>query len=246
MLTLIPIAGRGIARRPRQPRMRTSPRNSNVRQSEPRPVAVLRRVAAFLERASELTQDPVRRSQRALEAAQAKFRAGAFESATALLATAATGQPDELTRGRIDVLRAGIAFAQGRGKDAPPLLLAAARRLERRDVALARETYLEAVSAVIFAGHLARSPGWREVGEAARAAPPAQVPRAPDKLLDALAVRLTDGYAAFDAEDRAQSSGSSVTRMFPSRKGCAGSCWPGSSRRICGTSNAGGWSRPGT
>ncbi|WP_199237346.1 helix-turn-helix transcriptional regulator [Kribbella antiqua] len=153
-------------------------------------------VAAFLERASELTQDPARRSQRALEAAQAKFRAGAFEPAAALLATARAGQPDELTRARIDVLRAGIAFAQGRGKEAPPLLLAAARRLEQLDVALARETYLEAVSAVIFAGHLARSPGYREVGEAARGAPPPLRLRAPDKLLDGLAVRLTDGYAA--------------------------------------------------
>jgi DNA-binding CsgD family transcriptional regulator len=152
-------------------------------------------VAAFLERASELTQDPVRRSQRALQAAGAKFRAGAFEPAAALLATATDGPPDELTRARIDVLRAGIAFAQGRGGEAPPLLLAAARRLERRDVAFARETYLELVSAVIFAGHLARSPGWHEVGEAARGAPPAEVPRASDQLLDALAVRLTDGYA---------------------------------------------------
>jgi DNA-binding CsgD family transcriptional regulator len=152
-------------------------------------------VAAFLERASELTQDPARRSQRALEAAQAKFQAGAFESAAALLATARSGSPDELTRARIDVMHAGLAFAQGRGKEAPPLLLAAARRLERLDVALARETYLEAVSAVIFAGHLSRSPGYREVGGAARGAPQSQRPRAADKLLDALAVRLTDGYA---------------------------------------------------
>ncbi len=153
-------------------------------------------MAAFRERAAELTQDPARRSQRALEAAQAKFQAGAFGPAAALLATAKTGPPNELTRARIDVLHAGMAFAQGRGLEAPPLLLAAARRLEQLDVALARETYLEAVSAVIFAGHLARNPGWREVGEAARGAPPAPLPRAPDQLLDALAVRLTDGHAA--------------------------------------------------
>ncbi|MFI7067000.1 AAA family ATPase [Kribbella sp. NPDC050124] len=153
-------------------------------------------VAAFLERASELTQDPARRSQRALEAAGAKFQAGAFEPASALLATASAGQPNELTRARIDVLHAGLAFAQGRGREAPPLLLTAARRLEPLDVALARDTYLEAVSAAIFAGHLSSSPSWREVGEAAGAAPPADLPRATDKLLDALAVRLTDGFAA--------------------------------------------------
>jgi len=152
-------------------------------------------VAAFLERASDLTQDPTRRSGRALEAAQAKFQAGAFEPAAALLAMATAGQPNELTQARIDVLHAAIAFAQGRGTEAPALLLTAARRLEQLDVALARETYLEAVAAAIFAGHLARSPGWREVGEAARGAPPAELQRATDKLLDALAVRLTDGFA---------------------------------------------------
>ncbi|MCX4702719.1 LuxR family transcriptional regulator [Streptomyces sp. NBC_01373] len=152
--------------------------------------------AAFLQRASELTRDPARRSQRALEAAQAKFQAGAFEPAAALLATVKAGPPDELRWARIDAMHAGIAFAQGRGKEAPPLLLAAARRLEQFDVALARETYLEAVSAAIFAGQPTRSPGYREVGEAARGAPPSQLPRATDKLLDALAVRLTDGYAA--------------------------------------------------
>jgi DNA-binding CsgD family transcriptional regulator len=152
-------------------------------------------VGAFLERSAELTQDPARRSQRALEAAQAKYRAGAFESAATLLATAEAGPPDDLRHARIDVLLAGIAFAQGRGKEAPPLLLAAARRLEQFDVTLARETYLEAVSATIFAGHLAQNPGSREVGEAARRAPRAQSVRAPDQLLDALAVRLTDGYA---------------------------------------------------
>jgi hypothetical protein len=47
---------------------------------------------------------------------------------------------------RVDVLRARIAFASSRGSQAPPLLLKAARRLGL-DPALARETYLEALSA---------------------------------------------------------------------------------------------------
>ncbi|WP_151483742.1 helix-turn-helix transcriptional regulator, partial [Streptomyces albicerus] len=152
--------------------------------------------AAFLDQAAELTPDPARRAQRAVDAAQAKLRAGAFEPAAALLAAAEAGPLDELGLARIDVLQAQIAFAQGHGSEAPPLLLAAAHRLEQFDVALARDTYLEAVSAVIFAGRLARGPGWREVGGAARGAPPQQqLLRAPDMLLDALAVRLTDGYA---------------------------------------------------
>jgi DNA-binding CsgD family transcriptional regulator len=152
--------------------------------------------AAFLERAATLTQDPARRAQRALNAAQAKLHAGAFESAAALLAMAEAGPPDELRRALTDLLHAAIAFVQSRGNEATPLMLGAARRLEQLDVTLARETYLDAIAAAIFAGRLARGPGLREVGEAARGAPPPQQPRAPDKLLDALAVRLTDGYAA--------------------------------------------------
>jgi len=152
--------------------------------------------AAFLERAATLTKDRARRAERALDAAQSKLHAGAFEPAAALLAMAEAGPLDEVGHARINLLQAEIAFAQNRGSDAPPLLLAAARRLERLDVALARETYLEAISAAIFAGHLARGPGLREVAEAARSTPPPRLPRAPDRLLDALAVRFTDGFPA--------------------------------------------------
>ncbi|WP_128381550.1 helix-turn-helix transcriptional regulator [Streptomyces cavernae] len=152
--------------------------------------------AAFLQRATALTQDPARRAQRAVDAAQAKLHAGAFEPAATLLATAQAGPLDELGRARIDVLHAQIAFAQNRGGEAPPLLLAAARRFGPRDVPLARETYLDAIAAALFAGRLARGPGLREVGEAARGAPSPHLPRLADLLLDALAVRLTDGYSA--------------------------------------------------
>ncbi|WP_460070513.1 helix-turn-helix transcriptional regulator [Streptomyces sp. YKOK-I1] len=153
--------------------------------------------AAFLQRATTLTRDPARRAQRAVDAAGAKLQAGAFESAAALLATAAAGPLDELGRARIEVLRAGMAFAQNRGGEAPPLLLAAAHRFGRLDeVALARETYLDAIAAAIFAGRLARGPGLLEVGEAARAAPSARQPQVSDLVLDALAVRLTDGSPA--------------------------------------------------
>ncbi|MFI5801010.1 AAA family ATPase [Streptomyces sp. NPDC051677] len=151
--------------------------------------------AAFLQRATALTEDPARRAQRAVDAAQAKLHAGAFEPAATLLATAAAGPLDELGRARIEVLRAGIAFAQNRGGEAPRLLLAAARRFGRLDdVVLARGTYLDAIEAAIFAGRLARGPGLLEVGEAARQAPPARDPQVSDMVLDALAVRLTDGF----------------------------------------------------
>ena len=63
--------------------------------------------------------------------------------------------------------------------------------------ALARETYLEALAAAVWAGDLGRPGGVREAAEAARAAPPVpEPPRVVDVLLDAFALRLTEGYAA--------------------------------------------------
>jgi DNA-binding CsgD family transcriptional regulator/tetratricopeptide (TPR) repeat protein len=151
--------------------------------------------AAFLERSAGLTLDPARRAQRALAAAQAKHRAGAPDAALGLLAVARAGPLDELQRARGDLLRAQIAFASSHGRDAPPLMLSAARQLEALDVGLARETYLEAFTAALFVGRL--SPAVGDVAKAARMAPAPQAPaRAPDLLLDGLALLVTEGYAA--------------------------------------------------
>jgi DNA-binding CsgD family transcriptional regulator len=153
--------------------------------------------AAFLERATELTPDSARRGARALAAAQAKFEAAAVDVAHELLATAEVGPLDELQRARLARLRAHIAFARRRGSDVPPLLLDAAKRLEPLDAGLARETYLEALGAAIFAGRLSGRSGVREVATAARVAPLAPPPpRAIDLLLDGLATRFTEGYVA--------------------------------------------------
>ena len=110
--------------------------------------------AAFLQRAVALTQDPARRCERALAAAQASVLAGGFDDALWLLATAEAGALDELQRARIDLLRAQLAFAASRGTEATPLLLAAARRLEPLDISLARETYVDAFSAALFGARL--------------------------------------------------------------------------------------------
>lgn len=153
--------------------------------------------AAFLERASELTPDPARRAARALAAAQARFEAGAPDSAYELLAVAEIGPLDELQRTRLARLRAEIVFVRRRGSDAPPLLLDVAKRLEALDAGLARETYLEAFGAAVFAGRLGDRCGVREVAEAARAAPPSPQPRRPmDLLLDGVTTRFTEGYGA--------------------------------------------------
>src|SRR6202042_964303 len=126
--------------------------------------------AAFHERAAELTPDLRRRAQRALLAAQGKPQAGAPDAALRLLAMAQAGPLDEYERARAQLLHAQITFATTRGRDAPPLLLEAARRLEPLDPKLARETYLEAFAAAFSADRLVRGGDAREVAAAVLAA----------------------------------------------------------------------------
>jgi DNA-binding CsgD family transcriptional regulator len=153
--------------------------------------------AAFLQRATELTPDPARRGMRALAAARTTFEAGAPDAALELLAAAELGPLDDLRRARLARLRGQIVYARRRGGDALPLLLDAAEQLERVDDGQAREAYLEAIGAAVFAGRLAGRGRLRQVAEAARtAARPTQPPRPADLLLDGLATLFTEGYAA--------------------------------------------------
>jgi len=153
--------------------------------------------AAFLERSVRLTVDPARHSERTLAAAQASLQAGAFGPALELLAIAEAGQLDEFQGARVDLLRGQVVFASGLSSDAPPLLLKAANRLEPLDLDLARETYLTAWMAALFAGRLAGAGDLPEVSRAARALPPpAYPPRRVDLVLDGLARLVTDGPAA--------------------------------------------------
>jgi len=153
--------------------------------------------AAFLERSSALTTEPSRRAGRALAAAQATQQAGALDEALRLVANAEAGPLDAFQRAEVDVLRARISFATNRGSEAPPLLLAAAKQLESLDVSLAREIYLDALVAAVFAGRLGGGDHARQIAAAARAAPtPPPPPRAADLLLDGLALLITEGHAA--------------------------------------------------
>ena len=153
--------------------------------------------AAFLERASALTLEPSSRARRALAAAQAKHQAGAFDAALRLVAIAESGPLNELQRAQVDLLRGQLAFALSPGSDAPPLLLKAAKRLEPLDQGLARETYLEALTAVMFASRLSSGASVLEIARAATAAPPLSQPsRGSDLLLDGLALLISDGHDA--------------------------------------------------
>jgi DNA-binding CsgD family transcriptional regulator len=153
--------------------------------------------AAFLERATALTPEPSRRAARALAAAHVMHQSGAYDPALRLVGIAESGPLNELQRAHIDLLRGQIASTVSRGSDAPPLLLKAAKRLEPLDERLARETYLEALIAVLFPGILGKGATLLETAQAAKAAPPApQPPRASDLLLDGLALLITEGCAA--------------------------------------------------
>ncbi|MEV8614167.1 AAA family ATPase [Amycolatopsis sp. NPDC051373] len=152
--------------------------------------------AAFLARAAELTRDPVSRAERALTAARAAFEAGAPERALGLLSVAQASSFDDLRHAKINLLRAEVAFAVSRGAEAPMLLLKTAQQLESFDTRLARDTYLQALSAARFALHLAVGGNVVEVAEAARRAPAPPGPPTPaDLLLDGLAARDTGELA---------------------------------------------------
>ena len=129
------------------------------------------------------------------------MQASAFDVARGLLAKAEVGPLDELQQARVDLLRGQITFASKSASAAVPLLLKAAKRLEPLDAGLARETYRDAFYAALTAGRLPSGGRMLEVAEAARAAPPTPQPlRAPDLLLDGLAVVITEGYERADID----------------------------------------------
>jgi DNA-binding CsgD family transcriptional regulator len=152
--------------------------------------------AAFLEQAAVLTPDPARRAERELAAARVRRDTGALDAAVVLLAAVENGPPDPRRGAEALRLRGQIAFDQRNAGSAARLLRSAADQLAPLHAELARETYLEALTAAVWAG----SPDQADVVEAAKAAstaPPAPVPpRAVDLILDALATRFTEGWVA--------------------------------------------------
>jgi DNA-binding CsgD family transcriptional regulator len=162
--------------------------------------------AAFLERAAVLTSDPARRGSRALAAAQAKRDAAAPAAAHELLAIAELGPLSDLQQAQVARLRAQMEFARSRGGDAraPRLiepasqLLNAAKRFDTLDEDLARETYLEALAAAMYAGRLGEPGAMASVAEAAGAVARrvTALHRPIDLLLIGMANRITGGASA--------------------------------------------------
>jgi DNA-binding CsgD family transcriptional regulator len=152
--------------------------------------------AAFLEWAATLSLDPLRGRHRALDAAEMKVQAGAVNEAAALLVAVDVGPDDDLLEARSQLLRGHIAFAMNRGSEAASLLLAAAQRFEPLDGVAARETYLEALMAGLFAGRLAVGAGVIDISRAAGRLPRPSSARPADLLLEGMARLFTEGHAA--------------------------------------------------
>ena len=151
--------------------------------------------AAFLERSARLTADPARLVERTLAAAQVSVRSGAFDKALELLVMAEAWPLDEFAAARVDLLRGLVAFASGISSDAPSLLLKAARQLERLNLGLARETYLDAWGAALAIGHPAAGT-MAEISRAVRELPTSLGPSLAELLLDGLTLLITDGLTA--------------------------------------------------
>ncbi|WP_277242657.1 helix-turn-helix transcriptional regulator [Mycolicibacterium obuense] len=162
--------------------------------------------ATFLERATVLTADPALRTARALAAAHAKRDAADTDAADALLAVAELAELTPLQRAQVARLRAQMQFVRSRSGDtgapavadtAPPLL-AAADALQGIDDEASRESYLEAVAALMYAGRAAPPGRLVEAAEAALAAlARVDEPLRPvDVLLQGVAERITGGAGA--------------------------------------------------
>ena len=167
------------------------------------------------------------------------MEAGAFDTADRLISVASAGPADEMQLAHVDLLRARLAFISSRGARATSLLLAAAERLIALDPNLARETYLDAFAAALFAARLSGSVGVAEVAQAARSAPQpiGESATAADLLLDAL-VMLTADYEAGVPTCRRALQTTDRRGSLARKTGCAG-CGRGAwSHSSCGTTRA--------
>ncbi len=161
--------------------------------------------AAFLERAAILTADAGLRSARAIAAAGAKREAAAPEAAYEMLALAELNPLTELQQAQVRRLRAQMEFTRSRGglpgsppvRHAAALLLDAAKRLESLDDELARETYIEALAAAMYASRSEPEAMVRAAEAALEAVEGIVDPTRPiDFLLIGMARLVTDGLPA--------------------------------------------------
>jgi DNA-binding CsgD family transcriptional regulator len=184
------------------------------------------RCAAFLERAAMLTPDPAMRARRTLATAEARLNAGDLGVAAALVERAWPYLDDPLSRLRAERLRGAVRVVLGKPAEASPILLDAARELQRLHPGQAWETLLEAFEAALAAGRFARGAGVAEVLQAVRAAPH------PDDARASAAGLALDGFAALDEHrDRAGIARLREAMAVAAAQQALGSVVPGSQDR---------------
>lgn len=154
--------------------------------------------AAMLERAAVLSTTRAERVRRGLTAARAIYEAGVPDRALELIAVLESGYLEPLEQATITRLRGQIAVSLGRPHPAINLLLDAADALTSLNPALARETYLEALEATMYAGGLGPAGGLAAVAgvavEAIRTmATAADGPGVVDHLLQGMLSWVIDG-----------------------------------------------------
>jgi DNA-binding CsgD family transcriptional regulator len=153
--------------------------------------------AAFLQRAAELTADPTKRGARAISAAAAKVFAGELDSGLEMLATAELCPLVPRRRAWVLRLRASLLSQRGQLSDRAQMFFDAAEAFDPVDAPTARDTYCNALGTQMAIGRLGGEQRLREFARAARRAPPGpEPPRTIDLVLDALAIRMSDGYEA--------------------------------------------------
>ncbi|MFE4517867.1 LuxR C-terminal-related transcriptional regulator, partial [Kitasatospora sp. NPDC056783] len=143
--------------------------------------------------AAALTPCPRARARRALAAAAAHVAAGVPARVPDLLAAAELGPLDRLQQAHAGRLRARASAMTDSGRGAVRPLLDAADRFRDLDPAVARETYLAAFDAAVWAGRYDEG-ALRRVAEAARGLPPGDEPG--EVFLRALVDRTVDGPVA--------------------------------------------------
>ncbi|MEU4428319.1 LuxR C-terminal-related transcriptional regulator, partial [Actinoplanes sp. NPDC024001] len=148
--------------------------------------------AAFLQRAAELTRDPGRRGALLVDAAAARADAGSYALVPDLLAAAEIAPLSALERARVERLRAHVTFVLAPGRTAGPPLLAAADRLRGFDREAARDAFLTAIGAAVYAGRFGEQ-DLRQAALAARDVPSGE--SFPDLLLAGLVSWVLDSRA---------------------------------------------------
>ena len=153
--------------------------------------------SAYLQRAADLTADPHDRVRLLLDAARAAQIAGSWAQADTLLTQAQPMLEDARQSADVLRLRAALRTDLGRPAGAVAMMLDAAERLERVDVAAARDVMLEALHTSLVTNPIGGSVTALDVARAIQSGhrPEAGGHALTELVLEGLAARITGDIA---------------------------------------------------